>query len=197
MFSEYSDSDDDTNSKYEDNDGYIGAAERKKIKKKINKRKNETEEDEEQFDADDDEIPTDDTLKPSDTDVNPEDAHDELDYQVSIHASPYALFKKVIKFVPPDQHMASDTLSNFDYADLVSKETQRIERSDYLLINPGTLDCADRIAEATINARKSIFKINKHVGHEIDFEAKIIYELCEVHTPNTMIHKKVNASERM
>lgn len=196
MFAEYSDSDDDT--KYED--GYIGAAERKKIKKKITKRTkaNSVEDEEEPQDAEGDDLIAETPMdQPEGQEGNGDADSDELDYQVSIHASPYALFKKVIKFVPPEQHMASDVLSHFDYADIVAKETQRIERSDYLLINPGILDRADRIAESTINARKSVFKITKHVGHEIDFDAKIIYELHEVHDPNVMVHTKVNASEKM
>jgi len=211
MFVEYSDSDDDTPN-YDD--GYIGAAERKKKAKKALKKitkkdadeeGSEEEIEEEQTDADAIDEDEDDEqdiksklLKKQEADEDEIDkASEELDYQLSIHASPYAVYRKVIKYIAPEDSMSIDLLSRFDYADLAAKETQRIEKSDYLFIDPGQLDRADLIAEATINARKCPYNISREVGHYVDHTAKVIYLYHEVMNPNEMKHIKLNATSML
>jgi len=188
MFNEYSDSDDETPD-YSGYDGYRGSSE--KNKKKVKKLTKEEEEDEP---APVEEHDDDDAPKAADAADLPDQEDEYIEYSTSVHSNPYATYRKVHKYIAPEDNMTSDRISRYDYADLVSKETQRIESSGYTFIDPGTLDRADLIAEATINALKCPYKILRKVGHEIDHQAKIVYELMEVHDPNQMMRSKLNAT---
>lgn len=193
MFADYSDSD-ESDSEYKSS--RRGAAQKKAKAKKA------TEEDEEELQADniadhdgesDDEGPRANLVEEGEALKDDE----ETDYLTHIQQNPYANYKKVFKYIDQADNMTIDKLSRYDYADLVSIETQRIENDGHVFIKPGNLDRADLIAEATINARKCPYKLVRKVGHKLDHVNKLHIILCEIHDPNNMMFSRLNATNMM
>lgn len=194
MFANYSDSDDSDNEEYKTK--RRGGTQKKKAKKIVEP------EDEHDIPADniadqdgesDDEQPDSRAALIEDTSA----VDEESDYISHMQQNPYATYKKVFEYLDPSENMTINKLSRFDYADLVSIETQRIESDGHIFIKPGTLDRADLIAEATINARKCPYKLVRKVGHRLDHVNKTHIILCEIHNPNEMMFSRLNATNMM
>lgn len=195
MFADYSDSEgSDSDSEYKNT--RRGTAQKKLKKKAV------AEDDEDEIQADniaDHDGQSDDEGEGPPVAATEEAAKDdeESDYINHIQQNPYANYKKVFKYLDPSENMTINKLSRYDYADLVSIETQRIENDGHVFIKPGNLDRADLIAEATINARKCPYKVVRKVGHKLDHANKLHIILCEVHDPNEMMFSRLNATNMM
>lgn len=188
MFADYSDSD-ESDSEY--TSSRRGAAQKK------SKAKKDDDEEELQADniADHDGDSDDEGPKAPVEEIQKDD--EETDYINHIQQNPYANYKKVFKYIDQADNMTINKLSRYDYADLVSIETQRIENDGHVFIKPGQLDRADLIAEATINARKCPYKLVRKVGHKLDHVNKLHIILCEIHNPNEMMFSRLNATNMM
>lgn len=148
-----------------------------------------------------------DTSSSSDKDADAEKASDIMDDSaeaiegyigtVGIKSEYAAIYQKVIKIRDPAENMTINKLSRFDYANLISIETKRIESEDYPFINPGKLDSADLIAESTIAQRKCPYNLLRYVGYEIDHANSRIIEIYEDFNPNEMMHPKLNATKML
>lgn len=130
-------------------------------------------------------------------DLKDESQEHGIDYPgtVGIKSEYTATYTKVIEIRNPSENMTIDKLSKFDHANLISIETKRIESEDYPFIDPGSLDAADQIAEATIARRKCPYNVLKCVGYRYDHANMRIIEIYEDFNPNEMMHPKLNVSK--
>lgn len=98
----------------------------------------------------------------------------------------YAEYK--IVYIPEENPITPDVVNRYEYCELMTHGIQRIEKTGFSFVTIGNLDCADKIADAEIKARKCPILLRRVTGYSADDDKKILYAYYEIHNPNDMIH---------